>query len=78
MDFSENNIQNDRVFVFIFGDEWEDIRIIITEQEAIDFSKKYPKHRVEIFDKKDNKETFGFGYSPSYNYYKNGILNTNK
>lgn len=40
--------------------------------------KKYPKHRVEIFDRKVNKEALNFGYSPSYNYYKNGKLNTNR
>lgn len=78
MDFSGNNIDNDKVFVFVFGDEWEDTRIILSEQEAIDISKKYPKHRVEIFDKKVNKEALNFGYSPSYNYYKNGKLNTNR
>lgn len=65
-------------FVFVFGNDWEDIRIILLEAEAIDFSKKYPKHRVEIFDRKVNAEALNFGYSPSYNYYKNGKLNTNR
>ena len=32
-------------------------------------SKKYPKARVEIF--KINEEV---GYTPTYNYYRNGIL----
>jgi hypothetical protein len=50
----------------------------LSEQEAIEISKKYPKHRVEIFDKKINKEALNFGYSPSYNYYKNGKLNMNR
>jgi len=78
MDSSGNHIQNDKVFVFVFGDEWEDTRIILSEQEAIDVSRKYPKHRVEIFDRKVNKEALNFGYSPSYNYYKNGKLNMNR
>ena len=80
MDFSGNIIMNqtDKVYVFLFGDEWEDIRIILTEEEAIETSKKYPKQRVEIFDKKINKEAFNFGYSPSYNYYKNGKLINNR
>lgn len=78
MDFSGNNILNDKVFIFVFGNDWEDIRIILSEAEAIDFSKKYPKHRVEIFDRKVNTEAFNFGYSPSYNYYKNGKINTNR
>jgi hypothetical protein len=82
MDYNKNNNviinQNDKVYVFLFGDEWEDTRIILTEEEAIDISRKYPKHRVEIFDKKINKEAFNIGYSPSYNYYKNGKLITEK
>ena len=80
MDFSGNIIMNqtDKVYVFLFGDEWEDLRIILTEEEAIETSKKYPKQRVEIFDKKINKEAFNFGYSPSYNYYKNGKLINNR
>ena len=28
MDFSGNNIQNNKVYVFVFGEEWEDTRII--------------------------------------------------
>ena len=77
MDFSGNNLEDGKIFVFVFGDEWEDIRIILSEQEAINISKKYPKNRVEIFNKNNNTETLNFGYSPSYNYYKNGKLNTN-
>ena len=35
MDCSNNILQNEKVFVFVFGDEWEDTRIILSEQEAI-------------------------------------------
>jgi hypothetical protein len=47
MDKNNNVIinQNDKVYVFLFGDEWEDTRIILTEEEAIEISRKYPKHR---------------------------------
>jgi len=76
MDLYGNNIENNKIFVFVFGAEWEDTRILLSEEEAIEISKKYPNHRVEIFNKKNDKETFKFGYSPSYNYYKNGKLNT--
>ena len=61
MELNKNNIiinQNDKIYVFLFGDEWEDTRIILTEEDAIEISRKYPKHRVEIFDKKVNKEAF--------------------
>ena len=49
--------------------EWEDTLIFTTEQEAIDMSLKYSNIRVEIF-----AQTGIEGYSPSYNYYKNGKL----
>jgi len=49
--------------------EWEDIVIFDSEEEAIKASIKYPKLRVEIFSKKDN-----FGFTPTYNYYKQGEL----
>ena len=54
--------------LFPFGSEWEDIVIISTEIGAIKASIKYPKRRVEIFEK------MGEGYIPSYNYYLEGQL----
>ena len=57
------------IYVFIFGDEWEDIRIFLSKEEAIAESIKYPKNRVEIFSKKESS-----GYEPTYHYYKNGEL----
>jgi hypothetical protein len=51
------------------GSEWEDMVILLSKDEAVSESKKYPKCRVEIFIK--NKNT---GYTPTYNYYKNGEL----
>ncbi len=59
----------DFVFVLIRGSEWEDITIILSEEDAINESKNYPNERVEIFSK-NNK----LGFTPTYNYYKNGIL----
>ena len=59
----------DFVFVLIFGSEWEDITILLSEEDAINESKNYPNDRVEIFSK-NNKLRF----TPTYNYYKNGIL----
>ena len=52
------------------GAEWEDMILIIDKEEAIEASKKYPKRRVEIFGREENK----LGYHPTYNYYKNGIM----
>ena len=57
-------------FVYILigdGDEWEDIVVYLTIEEAIKESINHPNHRVEIFSK-SNKS----GYTPTYNYYKQG------
>jgi|UniRef100_A0A6C0KQG5 hypothetical protein len=59
----------DFVFVLVCGNEWEDITILLSEEDAINESKNYPNNRVEIFSK-NNK----FGFTPTYNYYKNGML----
>ena len=58
--------------VYVFtpdGAEWEDLVVFIDKEEALDFSRKWPKIRVEIFSKTDKA-----GYRPSYNYYMNGEL----
>ncbi len=57
-------------FVYVLcgsGFEWEDIIIFLSNEDAIKESIKYPNHRVEIFTKTDT-----CGYTPTYNYYKNG------
>ena len=51
-----------------YSSDWEDIVIILTEIEAIKASIKYPKRRVEIFEKTEE------GYIPTYNYYREGQL----
>lgn len=65
-----NKVLMDYVFVLRWGSEWEDIAIILSEEDAINKSKEYPNNRVEIFSK--NK----LGFTPSYNYYENGMLKT--
>ena len=59
------------VYLLINGEEWEDMIIFLTEEEAIQASINYSNLniRVEIFSKNND-----FGYSPTYNYYKNGEL----
>ena len=60
----------DRVYLYLVdGAEWEDIIVYLTEQEAIDISKKWPNARVEIFD----KSPMG-GYRPSYTCFVNGVF----
>jgi hypothetical protein len=63
----------DFVYVLLFGSEWEDAVIFLSEKEATEQSIKHPKNRVEIFCKKDTG-----GYVPTYNYYENGLLIQNK
>lgn len=57
-------------FIYVFvvdGAEWEDIVIFLSEEEAIEKSKKHPQVRLEIFSKSAKG-----GYRPTYNYYLNG------
>jgi hypothetical protein len=57
----------DFIYIFLYGSEWEDVVIFLSEEEAIRESIKHPNHRVEIFSKTNSS-----GYRPTYNYYKNG------
>jgi hypothetical protein len=59
----------DVVYVFLDINNWEDIIIFLSKEDAINESKKYPKARVEIFT-----ITHETGYTPTYNFYKNGEL----
>lgn len=76
----EEKDQNEKqqfVYVFIYGSDWEDTVIILSKEEAIEISKKYPNSRVEIFGKSKNidKSVINtLGYTTTYNYYKNGEL----
>ena len=55
------------VYVLLYGSDWEDIIIFLSKEDAINESINHPNARVEIFSK-NNK----LGYTPSFNYYKNG------
>ena len=59
----------DFVYVLLYGSEWEDIIILLSKEDAINESINHPNARVEIFSKNNN-----LGYTPTYNYYKNGKL----
>ena len=53
------------------GLNWENIIVFhLTEQEALEKSKVYPKSRLEAFTRCID----GDAYCPSYNYYQNGVL----
>lgn len=58
----------EKIFVLVKGSEWEDIVIFLSKGEAIQASIKYPRCRVEIFEKKNDES----GFKPTYNYYENG------
>jgi hypothetical protein len=59
----------DFVYVLLYGNEWEDIVILLSNEDAINESINHPNARVEIFSKNAKS-----GYTPTYNYYKNGEL----
>lgn len=48
--------------------EWEDMVMYLTEEEAIRASIQHSNWRVEIFTRNEK------GYVPTYHYYKNGVL----
>lgn len=55
------------IYVLLNGSEWEDIIILLSKEEAIHESINNPNTRIEIFKINNNS-----GYTPTYNYYKNG------
>jgi hypothetical protein len=57
------------VYVFLDINNWEDIIIFLSKEDAINESKKYPNARVQIFTITDES-----GYTPTYNFYRNGEL----
>ena len=57
----------DFVYVLFYGNEWEDVIIFLSKEDAITESINHPNDRIEIFSK-----TNASGYTPTYNYYKNG------
>lgn len=59
----------DFLYVFLVGSDWEDMKILLSKEDAINESIKHPNARVEIFTKNETSK-----YIPSYNYYKNGQL----
>ena len=50
------------------GFEWEDLIVFLIKDDAIDYSKKHPNVRLEIFKMDDTC----LGYKPTYVYYQNG------
>ena len=60
----------DFVYVLMIdANNWEDLIIFLSKEDAINESIKYPNARVEIFSINEEK-----GYTPTYNFYKNGKL----
>jgi len=68
--FYADYIKMDFVYVLVYdGSELEDIIILLSKEDAINESINQPNSRVEIFSKNTK-----LGYTPTYNYYKNGEL----
>ena len=55
------------IYIFMNGTEWEDIIVFLSKEDAIQKSINHPNDRIEIFSKTNTP-----GYTPTYNYYKNG------
>lgn len=61
------------IYVLVNGECWEDMVIYLTKEEAIQVSIYNPNRRVEIFGKEKDDSVIIKGYSPTNNYYKNGV-----
>ena len=61
------------LLLFMNGNVWEDVVVILSKDDSIKASIDYPNRRIEIFSK-----TTSLGYTPTYNYYKNGEYIQNK
>jgi hypothetical protein len=57
------------VYVLVNGSEWEDMIILLSEEDAISNSIKYPNLTIKVFEK-----NISGSYTPTYNYYENGKL----
>jgi hypothetical protein len=66
----------DFVYVYFYGNEWEDTIIFLSKEDAIKESVNNPSHRIEIFSKTNNNTdtNTSCGYTSTYNYYINGEL----
>lgn len=60
----------DFMYVMMNGNEWENMVIFLKWEDAIQMSISCPNARIEIFEKKPDEP----GYTPTYNYYKDGKL----
>lgn len=57
------------VYMLLNGNEWDDVVLYLTKDQAISQSILYPNYRVEIF-----KKTSTCSFLPTYYYYKNGKI----
>ena len=57
----------ENIYVLLYGNEWEDLIIFLSKEDAIKESLNYPNSTIQIFSKSDKS-----GYTPTYNYYENG------
>jgi hypothetical protein len=63
-------IKMDFVYLLIIGNEWEDIIVFLSKEDAIRESINHLNQRIEIFSKTPDTS----GYTPTYHYYLNGEL----
>ena len=61
------------LYLLVSESDYKNIIILITKDDAISASKEYPTARVEIFAKNTESR-----YTPTYNYYQNGIFFDNQ
>ena len=62
------------IYMLLYGSDWDETKIILSMEEAINASIKHPECKVAIFSRfiKENRTS----YRPIYDYYNNGELIT--
>lgn len=61
------------LYLLVSESDYKNIIILPTKDDAIAASKEYPTARVEIFAKPTESK-----YTPTYNYYRNGVFFDNR
>ena len=58
------------IYMLLYGSDWDETKIILSKEEAINASIKHPERKVAIFSRfiKENRTS----YRPTFNYYNNG------
>jgi hypothetical protein len=61
------NTEINFVYILIKENDWENMVVFLSKEDAIAKSIQDPDCRIEVFEKNNNS------YKPTYNCYRNGV-----